>query len=205
MKEYTVKAYSYNELSDEAKKRVFDLLDHYFGDLYDDECKKTLSVFEHIFDIKVWYYSVGTWGGYRYEFVKAGRALDCPENDPIRVARFIWNNYASWITSSKIYYSKKNMRKTRLSTAIKRLDEYILSGTCYDCYILEPVIKCLQYKEFFNSYDELIRACLDSFFSCWVGDIEYLESFEYFDEYMRDFDDNEYYENGMIFNYEVTA
>lgn len=45
---------------------------------------------------------------------------------------------------------------------------------------LQPVIDCLHYKRFFNSYDELIHACLSDFFQAWDAEIEYSNSFEYF-------------------------
>lgn len=201
MREITVKIYQFHELSEKAQRRAWENGPDFSGD-YDSEFRETLKRFEDIFDIKVYRWSMD-YCGTDYAFVTAGRATEAPEGDALRLARYIWNNYAEYITRGK-YYGKLVYRENQRPRHVKRyskatfeMDNCPLTGFFADCDILQPVIDCLHYKRFFDSYDELIDACLDSFFDTWRADVEYHNSFEYFAE-MCEINEYEFYETGEM-------
>ena len=199
MREITVKIYRFDELSERAQRRAWENGPDLSGD-YSDEYRETLERFENIFDIKVYRWGVNDYT-YDYAYVTAGRATEAPEGDALRLARYVWNNYAEYITRGK-YYGKLIYRENQPPRHVKRyskstfeMDNCPLTGCGTDCSILDPVLDCLHYKVFFNSYDELIDACLDSFFSAWRNEIEYCSSLEYFADYCEN-NDLEFYETG---------
>ena len=183
---HTIYTYSFDELSEAAQRRAWEREYYNYSEDYSSEYRGTLEAFEYIFDIKVYNWSVDEWN-YTFDFKMGGRADDCPDGDPLRVARYIWNNYADAISKGK-YYSVgrftngKYSYKARHSKITKEMDNCPLTGTYTDTDILQPVIDCLHYKQFFDNYEDLITTCLDSFFSSWKKAIEYTNSFEYFEE-----------------------
>lgn len=205
MKTITTNIYQFHELSEKAQRQAWEKSSFDFSDDHGDEFRETLSAFEQIFDIKVFHYDVGGMVFKpTFDFVTAGPGADAPTTDPIRLAKFIWNNYADSILKGKYYSTRgeyingKYTYKFRHSNIIKSFDDCPLTGVCYDYDILQPVIDCLHYKRFFNSYDELIHACLENFFRIWDAEIEYSNSFEYFTE---NAECNEWYftESGEIY------
>ena len=186
MRQYTTTVYRFEELTEAAQRRAWENNTFDLSEDPGDEYRATLAAFEDIFDIKVYRWSVNDWS-YDYNFITAGRATECPEGDALRLARYIWNNYADAFTKGK-YYGKLiwsgNERRhvKRYSRATFERDNCPLTGVCYDYTILEHVNKCLEYKEFFDTFDDLIDACLCQFFRAWRDEIEYCNSFEYFAE-----------------------
>ena len=186
MKQHTVYTYGFDELNKAAQEKAW--LENYYkltGD-YSDDFEAVLRRFEHIFDIKVYNWSVDEYT-YKFDFVKGGAATDCPEGDPLRVARYMWNNYADAITKGKYYskghyYGGKYSYKFRHSAVLVQMDNCPLTGFFADTDILRPVINCLHYKEFFEDIDDLLTACLNSFFETWQSAVEYSASLEYFEE-----------------------
>ena len=187
MKTISINIYAFNELSEKAQRKAWEKSSFDFSEDHADEYRATLKAFENIFDIKVCRYDVGSMVfNPSFDYITAGAALDAPTGDPLRLARFIWNNYADDILKGKYYSTRgeyingKYHYKHRYSKIQKEMDNCPLTGVCYDMDILQPVIDCLHYKRFFNSYDELIHACLSEFFRAWDAEIEYSNSFEYF-------------------------
>lgn len=195
----TINIYKFEELTEQAKKRVWENSKIDFSDDYLGEHLATLNAFEKAFDIRIRDYDVEMrW--FRYSM--HGRAADAPEDDPLRVARYVWNNYAADITKGKYYSTRgkyvdgKYTYKCRHSKIILDMEACPLTGVCYDYDILGPVVKCLHYKEMYSSYAGLIDACLNSFFNAWSAEIEYCNSFEYFNEWAIENDAEWYTENG---------
>ncbi len=186
MRQHITTVYTFDELTEAAQRRAWKSNTFDLSSDHGDELRATLAAFENIFDIKVYRWNVDDWS-YNYNFVTAGRATECPEGDALRVARYIWNNYADGISKGK-YYGKliwsgnKCRHVKRYSRATFEMDNCPLTGVCYDYNILAPVIDCLRYKQFFETFDDLITACLDSFFRAWRDEIDYCNSFEYFAE-----------------------
>lgn len=205
MKTITTNIYAFNELSEKAQLKAWEKSNMDFSDDHGDEFRETLSEFERIFDIKVYHYEIGN-DLYtpHFNYVTAGAGADAPSGDPLRFARFLWNNYAEYILKGKFYSTRgewingKYQYKKRHSNIIKSFFDCPLTGCIFDYDILQPIIDCLHYKRFFNSYDELIYACLESFFRAWDHEIEYNCSFEYFADVA---DANEWYftENGEFY------
>lgn len=201
MREITVKLYKFSELSEKAQRRAWECGPDFSGD-YSSEYRETLKKFEDIFDISVYRWSVDDYR-YSFDYVTAGRATEAPEGDALRLARYIWNNYADDILKGRYYSTRgryidgKYHYKYRYSNVTKTMDSCPLTGVCMDMDILQPVIDCLHYKRFFSSYNDLIDACLDSFFRAWRNEIEYCNSFEYFAE-MCEINDYEFYETGEM-------
>lgn len=199
MRQETITIYTFDELSPAAQRRAWDNSPDFSGD-YDSDYITTLHAFEKIFDIDVYRYSVDPFYNPSWAYVKAGAANNCPEGDALRLARYIWNNYAEYISKGK-YYGKliqdgsKFRHVKRYSKATFEMDNCPLTGCVYDYDILQPVIDCLEYKRFFNSIDDLFNECLSSFFHAWQAEIEYCNSFEYFADQAQA-NGWEYYETG---------
>lgn len=200
MRTETINVYKFDELTTDARHYAWE---HGFdyGNDHDDEYRATLEAFEKIFDICVFRYRVGdSIYAPSFSYIKAGAADDAPEGDALRLARYVWNNYAEYIQKGR-YYSRgrwidgKYTYKCRYSKIRHEMDNCPLTGVCYDCDILGPVIDCLHYKRFFNSYDELIHTCLSGFFAAWDAEKEYLRSEEYFAE-MAEINEYEFLETG---------
>lgn len=199
MKQYTTTVYSFAELTEAAQRRAWENNNFSLAEDHNGELRATLAAFENIFDIKVYRWSVDDWN-YSFDFVTAGRATECPEGDALRVARYIWNNYAGEISKGKYYgkliWSGNECRHIkRYSRATFEMDNCPLTGVCYDYNILEPVLDCLHYKRFFDTFDDLITDCLDNFFRTWRNEIDYCNSFEYFAE-IATINEWEFTENG---------
>ena len=201
MRQLTINIYKFSELSEKAQRRAWENGPDFSGD-YFDEYRHTLKEFENIFDISVYRWNVNEYD-YNFAYVTAGAATGAPDGDPLRLARYIWNNYAEYITRGK-YYGKLIYRENQPPRHVKRyskatfeMDNCPLTGTCFDMDILQPVLDCLHYKRFFDSYEDLIDACLNSFFQACQADIEYHSSFEFFAE-MYEINEYEFLETGEM-------
>lgn len=186
MRQHITTVYTFDELTEAAQRRAWKKNTLNMGDDYGNEYRATLAAFEDIFDIKVYRWRVDDWN-YSFDFVTAGRATECPEGDALRLARYIWNNYADAITKGKYYgkliWSGNECRHVqRHSRATFELDNCPLTGVCCDYSILTPVVDCLRYNAFFETFDDLITTCLNNFFRAWRENIDYCNSFEYFAE-----------------------
>ena len=194
----TINVYKFNELSDAAQYNVYENSNADFSDYYADEYRETLRMFEKTFDIRILDYSVdGYSNSFRYAMIN-----DAPDVEGVRLAKYVWNNYARYITKGKYYSTPGKMvngrytYKHRHSKIILEMENCPLTGVCYDCVILQPIIDCLHYKKLFSSYDELIEECLTAFFDEWEKEVNFNNSFEYFKEWASDNDDAWYTENG---------
>lgn len=195
------KSYQINELSEKAKQTAYEkwLQESYFWQA--DELRATLDEFCRLFDVRCYNWEYDTYN-YHYRFEVN---IEDKQNElsDIRLAKFVWNNYAPYILKGK-YYSKgkyvdgKYTYKHRYSSVMKTMDSCPLTGVCYDYVILEPIIDCLTYKKMYASYSDLIEECLDKFFNMAKKECEYAESFEYFID-IAEANSWEYDENGNAF------
>lgn len=190
MKTYNgiLKAYSIDELSESARQKAYKNWYANRDDSYNSEKEATLKEFCEIFDITVTSYS---YDEYRYNF-DFEIDVDIFKNiNGIRLAKYIWNNYASYIEKGKYYsLSSKTAKnkynraeiKNRHSKVFLIMNDCPLTGVCFDCDILDSIIDCLHYKKLYKDYQELICECLNKFFKACVQDTEYCNSMEYFIE-----------------------
>ena len=201
MRMETIKIYKFSELSDAAQRRAWETGPDFSGD-HSDELRETLEAFEKIFDISVYRWNVNDYS-HDFAYVTVGRATEAPEGDPLRLTRYIWNNYADYISRGRYYSTPgrwingKYHYKFRHSNATFEMDNCPLTGVCYDMDILQPVLDCLHYKRFFESYNELMEECLSAFFRVWSAEIEYHASLEYFAE-MCEINGYEFTETGEM-------
>jgi hypothetical protein len=190
-------------LPEAAQRRAWDNSPDFSWEC-DDEFAETLAAFEKIFDIDVYNFNVDPFWNPSWSYVKAGPANECPAGDPLRVARFIWNNYADDLKKGKYYSTRgrwidgKYHYKYRYSRATFEMDNCPLTGICYDYDILQPVLDCLRYKRFFDSIDDLFDECLHDFFHAWSAEKEHLNSFENFAE-LAACNDWEFLETGEMY------
>lgn len=198
MRTETIKIFKFSELSERAQRRAFEESPD-FSSEWGSDYRATLAAFEDVFDIKVYRWNVDDYG-HNYSYVTVGRATEAPEGDALRLARYMWNNYADAITRGKCYGTRgrwiegKYHYKHRYSRVTVEIGQY-LTGFYADLDILAPVVDCLHYREMFDSYADLIDACLDRFFRAWAIDIEYHSSFDYFAE-LADANNWEFTETG---------
>lgn len=203
MRTETSNIYRFWELSEAAQRRAWENGPD-FSDIDDDERRATLAVFEQTFDIKVYHWEVGAYRAPNWRFVSAGRATEAPAGDWLRLAKYLWNNYAAEIETGRYYSARGRMEngeykcKSRRSKIMIEMDNCPLTGCVTDCDILRPILDCLKYKNKYDSFDDLIDDCLHSFFNAWDADIEYFRSFEYFAEAMEIYD-YEFTETGDIY------
>lgn len=192
MKQHTITTYLFEELPKEVQEKAF-LLDQKFlyRGFYNSELRATLAAFEKIFNISVYRWEVDS-SYYHFDFVvnsftAANNANECIKN-PLRLAAFVYNNYARYIRKGKYYSTGDKWEngqykyKSRRSRVIFTYDDCPLTGVCWDQNILQPVIDCLTYRRFFDTYDDLITTCLNEFFETWRAAREYAESFEFYAE-----------------------
>ena len=189
MIEIVTTLYTFDELNERAQHAAWEntCFDLTYNN-YEEFCE-TLREFEKIFDIKVYDYNVDGLRRPYFKYVTAGAASDAEMiDDPLRLARFVWNNYSEYILKGKYYSTRgawidgKYHYKSRHSKIALEMDNCPLTGVCCDCDILGPVIDCLHYKRFFNTYTDLIDKCLTDFFNAWAAEMEYCCSFDFFAE-----------------------
>lgn len=214
MREHTIKLYSFDELSEAAQEYAHNKYGYMWHNDFDYNYKTTLDAFCDMFDIKLVDYNFGYPKNYYHYHVCDTRtgAIEI-ENDPIRIAKYIHNNFYDYFTTQKIYRTQRPQRVIIDGITYERTkpipmtygntkflsqpDDDMLTGDFPDGSILRPVYDCLTYKRFFRSYRELIDACFDEFFAAWYTDIEYSYSMEYFSEMVM-LNDYEFLETGEM-------
>ena len=184
MREINIKLYTFDELSSSAKSRAWEEWASTTEEFTDnDEYRATLEAFEKLFDVKVYRWCVDE-NHYNYRF---SHIREAPEGDWLRFAKWVWNNYGEAIQQGK-YYGKLVYREGMHPRHVKRYSKATVEYTCNltgfvaDMDITDPVWKCIHYKEKYTTYDELIEACLESFFEAWRNAMEYETSIYYFEE-----------------------
>lgn len=147
---------------------------------------------------------------YSFRFEIQNDAFEDENMNGIRLAKYIWNNYAKYIMQGKYFSlwsktekSEKNPQmgklKSRRSKVLFSMDNCPLTGVCFDCDVLGGIIKCLTYKTLYDSYEAVIEECLEAFFKTAELECKYQISEEYFKEESAA-NDYEYDEDGNVFS-----
>lgn len=208
MKTYTIKTYLFSELSKEAQENAYIRDRHNIdGEYYNADFRATLAEFEKLFDITVKHYEVDS-QRYTFDFYFLPDRSDYDHadgiNDPLRLAVYVWNNYADRLKKGKLYSTSgryengRYIYKHRHSKIFLNMDECPLTGCFCDCDILQPVLDCLQYRAFYRYIDDLLTDCLNRFFETWRDCLEYTETFDFY-EGEAEANEWEYYEDGTKF------
>ncbi len=217
MKEIKVKLYRFDELEEKIQDIIIaerqSRID--FAEAYYSDWEGTLEEFEKLMGIKVKNWEVSGCGyNYRIEYGISAYSdgyyheIDGDDIKGKYLWRYLMENVWDDINPRKEYHTeewdreKSDYAKKRTSRILRQSwKDCPLTGMCYDYDILEPIAEYMS-KPYEEDYtlDDIIRDCLDSFFSSWQKEIEWYNSYEGVKEYLTEYDDNEYYENGKVFN-----
>lgn len=197
MKEIVLKVYKFDELSKDSQEKIIERerwnVMEQCMDAYSTDYQESMKAFEDMTDTEVYNWEVGY---ERYDF-----SYEFKYNDPIYehptdynrdifpknlcgklLFRYINNNIMPHITKGK-YYSigkyidgKYNYKCRRSRVILGYEDSYPLTGSCYDYYLLKPIIDyydtwCTYPEDF--SLEDLMRQCYDNFFKSWHEEYEY--------------------------------
>ena len=185
MRTISINLYTWDELSNVAKRAFFESGYFNFSDAYDSDYIGTIKAFSDVFGVKCTAYSVDAYN-YNYDLHYTNELwYNMPEDaKDCWLMRKLWNNFKNDMYKGK-YYSNGTWAKHRNSKVIFNTD-CVLTGCYTDCEIMRPIYDYMNGLVEFSSPYELFEACYDALFSTWKSDIEYAESYEYFDEEMKD-------------------
>lgn len=179
----TKDVYTVDELSSHAFANAYSNYLSRIDYTWSSDWKNTLDAFCSRFCVKLTDYEISTYYKYSFSF-ETYTGSNVAQCHGIRLNKFLNNNDRYWYS-----YGKKFV-------GIEFLAEQCgLTGYCGDYQVLKPIVEAKQYKRIFNSYEELIEACIDNLFKGWLEDMEYEESEECFKE-MCEANDWEFDEDG---------
>ena len=192
-------SYSYNEISEKAKERAFTdwaTSDTNVWNFWWDEAKESLDRFCSVFDINIKKFEFSGYGPAYWSLHIENDALDDDKHllSGIRLAKYIWNNYADYIMEGKYYHISSKSRRSRVMKEVC----CPFTGVCYDDSLLEKVLDCLHYKRLYDCYEDLMNDCIRDFFNDCQAEYEYRTSQEYFAE-DAEANELEFYEDGSRF------
>ena len=185
IKTLTYEVYTVDELSPDALERAhMDYLSD--GDYYywADESISTLREFEDIFPVRVRDYDCGYNNYVNFEMYY------CFEDEVYdftgtRLAKWLWNNYRDRLYKGKYYSTPgkyvddKYTYKSRHSKII--LDNCCpLTGYCADDAILEPIYKFMASPDNYQTPEDIMNDCLQSWVYACRDDVDASESLESF-------------------------
>lgn len=203
MKEITIKLYTFDELSDEAKKRAHETFlstGDYWG--ASDDAMATIKKVEELFCIKLSDWDIDSYNP-RYPTVTFedsrwyNDALDLKGN---RARAYLWNNFGKVLLTGR-YYSKWHGTKyahSRLFFDRVYDGTCPLTGVCFDCDALDPMAYFC-FGVVWNgekrvpsgrslradnavTVKSVIQDCVYSMFKAFNADCEASESMDYFAE-----------------------
>lgn len=200
MKNITIPVYTFEELSDKAKEKAY--YDWRNGELESqyavDEYMETLKEFCRIFDCEC---QIDDFQYDTYHLYCNNEMTNFDSNHVkgVRLAKYVINNYSQYLYSPKKLYGafKDRSHKTYESKAWD-ISCCPLTGTYCDESILSPIFECIEYKTLFDSYESLIRSCIDSWLKACHEDIEYFESYDCFLESSFTDDGTYFYQDGSL-------
>lgn len=218
MKEAKIKLYRFDELEEKIQDIIIAERQYHndFAEVYYSDWEGTLKEFEKLMGIKVKNWEVSGCGYdyrvqfHRYTYIPDGymHEIDGDDIKGKHLWRYLMENVWDDINPRKVYHTKEwdreksDYSKKRTSRILRQSwEDCPLTGMGYDYDILEPIAEYLS-KPYEEDYtlDDLIHDCLDSFFSAWRKEIEWCNSYEGVKEWLTEYDENEYYENGKIFD-----
>lgn len=227
MKTINITLYTFDELSEEVQKQIIEKerwnIMEQCMDAYSSDYRASLEKFDTLMGTEACDYSVD-YCSYNFDYKISDMAIyvnpiDCdkdiyPEDLCGKLLfRYINNNIMPYITKGKYYATRgkyidgKYKYKHRRSRVILKYDDnWSLTGTCYDFYLLKPIIDYYDtwctYSEKF-SLEDLIGQCYNSFFKAWHEEYEYWADDE---DAIREelhnnqYEDRLYYKNGDVYD-----
>lgn len=131
MKEITLNIYSFGELSEKAKKKAIrDFLDTRDSSWLSDEYEVTLKEFQKIFPVDILNWRIGPYENYiDFRFTEDDFIMDLKG---IRLLKYIWNNYRSFLFKPKYFNIPDSVRVTDKKIRHKRLRSEVLKRGPYE-------------------------------------------------------------------------
>jgi hypothetical protein len=195
MRTIRTKVFRFNELKENAKENAIEWyknnsLDHDF--IYDD-MYKVIKEFNSLFNTKE---GSNSWLDYSTSHFEE----DIINLKGFRLQKYIFNNYGYKLFKGEYYGSLKSnnvvyhsrIKSQKLSngnffnpyySAIKKQTSCVLTGTCYDDYILKPIYDFLENRNPGNiDFEELINDCFNEAKKVIENEIYYRSSDEYITE-----------------------
>lgn len=226
MKTISLTLYSFDDLATDVQKSIIEkerwnIMDSCMT-AYGCDYQKTLKKFQELTDTYVYGWEVGYCGySYRVDSDK-GPFYENPldydkdicynELSGKLMFRYINCNIMPHITQNKAYFGKqcwidgKLHWPSRRSKIIKTFDDCPLTGFCYDCEILEPLLKYYQnwptYPKDYT-YKDLMEECYEAFFKSWHEEYEYWADDEDAireELHHNNYEDRLYYVDGRVYN-----
>lgn len=204
----TLNVFTFNELSDTAKKKAVECYRAYRGgdDFYFSEYNASLEAFAKDIGININNWSYG---------------LDCCTVDfdfgelevlntitGARAYKWIVNNVKGLRPGPRVYTVSREVNRhgfTRNERIVKRVsgvyradDCCNYTGVCCDEDLLQPFREFLV-KPDSRSVEDLINEAIDSYCRALQADLEYQESDEFLTEELTNGDTPEFFENGTIY------
>ena len=203
MKEITIKLYTFDELSDEAKKRAHETFlstGDYWG--ASDDATATIKKVEELFGIKLSDWEIGSYNP-RYPTVTFENsrwyndALDLKGN---RARAYLWNNFGKVLLTGRYYSKWRGTKHAHSRLFFNRVYDGTcpLTGVCFDCDALDPMAYFC-FGVVWNgekrvpsgrslradnavTVKSVIQDCVYSMFKAFNADCEASESMDYFAE-----------------------
>lgn len=212
MKEVTVNLYKFNELSDDAQRKVVERKRIEIGNWHNEICSEdywaTIKKFQELTETSV---EFSNYGGISIKFHhgdfdtcnKYGELDWCEprELSGKLLFRYIDNHifpqlFKGKYLSARRYNKNKSLSKRSKLCRYDILGDCPLTGTSCDYDILKPLVEYYrnwarpEYKDV--TYDAIIRRCYYAFRNAWQDD----EDYSYTDEFIRqELSENPCYEN----------
>lgn len=169
----------FSELSEEAKHKAHEnYISKGWGDHDGSDNRKSLEEFEKYFpvNIKNWEYGYQNFINWSLDYMDEG----IEELRGNRLRTFLLNNYIPYLENPKTYYSKdyKKIRKSK----IQRNIECPFTGYYLDMVLIEPLLKFINEPNKQEDMYSIMNDCLNEWVSACSQDVEYQNSFEYFEE-----------------------
>jgi hypothetical protein len=186
MRVVETKVYSFDELSEQAKKKVVETFANskHYADWIFEEAGASLDAFCKLFDIDD--RNIDFLEPYRNQYTinTGGRSFDGGYTEQVkklsgaRLMSYLWNNYGNDLYKPKYVKSLKETvnfaphKRVKVKTfkngnvshtyysAIFKSNDCPLTGVCYDYSILQPIFNVMEGKDLKTDFEDLISECI---------------------------------------------
>lgn len=192
MRQVTVDLYSFDELSEDAKKNVIETRRY---DIYERLCDSTddwysnsVKAFCDEFGIRIKRDNVGypgTFVDYEFEDGEIYPNIYAEEVTGRLLWRYLMKHYDDMVKPKTYYGVYKG---------------FSLTGTYSDWDLLKPIVEWLHHPDKDTSLSELLQECLDAEYSAWEDERDKNYEDESIENELSEIDDTEYCEDGSVFH-----
>ena len=201
MREINFKVYSYDELSDEAKRVAIEKSRQSVGDIcseFDSEdYRATLYKMEQIFGIEVNRLEVGLcsrpWFEFSFDDFHYNEGEDCGD----LLLRYLNREVLPHVNNFKYYSKGRNFKRSKVVLDTYGYS-YCLTGCWCDIAVDDALNKMWDAVRRGDSCYDFVNNMLHYFFHNWQRDMEAVYEDDYVAEYISE-NEYEFYENGTPF------